>query len=307
MMRNPLPLLLTLLSLSALGVQQNSGEYYLLGSGDLIEIEVLNVPNYKHLVRIDSEGNILLPYLGTVLARGNTTSQLAGELTRKMNDEIFRNPAVSVSIKEHASQPISILGAVRAPGTYQIKQANYTLLELLSAAGGIASTADDRIIINRGDREGESEPIEVALSDLYGARLSALNFQLQPGDVVRIPPREEYNPNVYFVIGEVLRPGDFTFPKDRSLLLTQAVAAAGGTLKTAKANDGILVRYNEDGSQTRIPIPFKKMMAGKVDDIRIRPDDIIFIPGSNSKTIMYGLLGVIPSTVQQATTTVGRP
>ncbi len=306
-MRKLIPLLISIGSMLVLVAQEESGGDYVLGPGDLIQVEVLNVPGYKYQVRLDSEGNILLPYLGMVSARGNTTTQLAGQLTREMNDQVFRNPSVSVSIEEHASQPISILGAVRLPGTYQKIKPQYTLLDLLSAAGGIDAGADDRIIIKRGANTGEAESIELALSDFYGARLNALNFQLQPGDVVSIPPREEYNPDVYFVIGEVLRPGDFVFPKDRSLLLTQAVAAAGGTLKTAKANDGILVRYNEDGSQTRLPIPFKKMMAGKVNDIRVQPQDIIFIPGSNSKTIMYGLLGVIPNTVQQATTTVGRP
>lgn len=298
-----------LISLSLLGSALVQGEDvtdYRLGPEDLIQVEVLNVEGYKHDVRLSNTGDILLPHLGQVAAAGKTTSELAADLTALMKDTLFRDPTVSVTVKEYKSSPILLIGAVQTPGVYQKVTSDYKLIDLLSEAGGVMDSAGDTIKIQRRDEEGPGKAIELAMSDLYGARLSTLNFALEAGDVVTIPPRETHNPDVYFVIGEVGKPGDYSFPKDRDLLVTQAISAAGGPLKTAKVDKGMLVRYNQDGTEARIPFNFKKMLRGQEPDVKIQPQDIVFLPGSNAKTIMYGLLGVIPNTAQQATTTTLR-
>jgi hypothetical protein len=47
-------------------------------------------------------------------------------------------------------------------------------------------------------------------------------------------------------------------------------------------------------------VDFAAILSGKQPDFKVLPNDIIFIPGSKYKTLAYGLLGVVPQTVQQA-------
>ena len=71
-----------------------------------------------------------------------------------------------------------------------------------------------------------------------------------------------------------------------------------GRLKTAKMSGGILVRYDENGKRQELKIDFAAILKGKQQDFGVRPNDILFIPGSGAKTLGYGLLGVIPGAVQ---------
>jgi len=111
---------------------------------------------------------------------------------------------------------------------------------------------------------------------------------------------------VYYVIGEVMSPGAYQLPADRTLLLTQALAQAGGPMKTAKMNSGLLVRYDEQGTRQELAVNFSDLLKGKKADFPIQSNDVIFIPGSNFKNIGYGLLGSIPSTITRIPTDISR-
>lgn len=65
-------------------------------------------------------------------------------------------------------------------------------------------------------------------------------------------------------------------------------------------SSGLLVRYDEQGTRQELAVNFSDVLKGKGLDFPVQTDDVIFIPGSNFKTIGYGLLGIIPSTVSGA-------
>ncbi len=112
---------------------------YVLGPGDEVALWALGAEEISaHPIRVDPSGFIDVPLIGHFQAGGLTVEQLREELTRRLQAQI-RRPQVSISITEFRSQPVSVLGAVNKPGTYQL-QGQKTLLEALSLAEGFATT-----------------------------------------------------------------------------------------------------------------------------------------------------------------------
>ncbi len=276
-------------------------EEYLLGPGDVIEISVFGVEDFNYSVRIGSSGSITLPSAGSVRAEDKTAGQLALDLAKAMDGTLFRDPQVTVTIKEFRTYPVTVVGAVNRPGTIQMDAGGLRLIDALAGAGGVDPLAGDSVVIQRShEGEGmEPEIIRIGLDDLFNRSVATLNIALEPGDLVSVPPAPKTEGKVFYVIGEVVRPGVFNIPAGKKLYLTQAVAEAGGTLKTAKSKKGILVRYSDEGERQELSVNFDAVLKGKKPDILVRERDVIFIPGSNVKTIGYGLLGVIPGVASQ--------
>ncbi len=283
------------------GKSKTAIEEYVLGTGDVIEISVFGVEDFNYSVRIGSSGTITLPSVGAVPAKGKTVGQLALDLARAMDGKLFRDPQVTVTIKELRTYPVTVVGAVNRPGTVQMDASGLKLIDALAAAGGVAPQAGDSVVVQRNSvGEGiEPEIIRIGLDDLFNRSVATLNIALEAGDLVSVPPAPKTVGKVFYVIGEVLRPGVFNIPAGKRLYLTQAVAEAGGTLKTAKTQKGILVRYSEEGDREELAVNFEDVLKGKRPDILVQERDVIFIPGSNIKTIGYGLLGVIPGVASQ--------
>ena len=276
---------------------------YRLGKGDLIEVGVFGVDQFRYSVRVGAAGSITLPYVGEVQASGLTVSELAQRLAERMDGTLFRNPEVLIAVKEFRSNPIILLGSVNRPGAYHDKTGDLKLLDLLAEAGGVTPSAGEFVMIQRGgdDEADVGEVTKLRLDDLFNNGISALKTPVREGDVVTVPAKErEPPPGMFYVVGEVGRPGVFKLPEEKQVFLTQAVASAGGPLRTAKLGKGMLVRYGETGVRQQISVNFKEMLKGKQPDIAIQAKDIIFIPGSSMKTIGYGLLGLIPATIGYA-------
>jgi polysaccharide export outer membrane protein len=110
---------------------------------------------------------------------------------------------------------------------------------------------------------------------------------LRGGDIIQVPERR---PEMFYIIGEVHRPGVFQLPVKEKVFLTQAIAQAGGPMRTAKANKGMLVRFDESGNRTEMALNFNDILKGRKPDMLISPNDVIFIPGSTFKNIRDGPL-----------------
>jgi len=284
--------------LSRLGKQPV--EDYKVGPGDLLEITVFGEEKLSPTLRVSSSGEITLPFIESVQVAGMSPLEIEKELKKRLDGTVIHNPQVTVFVKEYRSQPIFVLGAVEKPGEYQMSRA-VRVVDAIAMAGGLKiEKASNFAVIQR------SEPIpggdgslvtKINLKDLLDKGEAELNLPLHAGDVVQIPERV---PELFYVIGEVNRSGAFALPLDQKLLLSQALAWAGGPMKTAKLSKGVLVRYDERGDRQEMAVNFDDIMKGKTSDVEIRKDDVVFIPGSKFKTISYGLLGAIPSTVSGA-------
>src|SRR5579859_7317138 len=151
------------------------------------------------------------------------------ELLRR---KYMKDPHVSVFVREMQSHPVSVLGAVRRPGVFQVRGSK-TLLEVLSLAEGLADDAGETVIIMRGaglqnsrgasleetipekntNESQASDVVQVSLKNLLDSSDVRQNPMVNPGDIVKV-----LRAGIVYVVGEVQRPGGFTMKsseKDR--------------------------------------------------------------------------------------------
>lgn len=291
---------------------------YKLGGGDLIQVSVFGIEDFKYSLRVNSRGEITLPFLGKVNAANLTPAELEYHLKTRLESGLIHNAQVSVFVQEYRSQAVFILGAVVQPGQYQIIH-QLNLVDILAMAGGLdVETAGDLAIVQRmspsqtptsksqfsgsGEqtlnvRKQGSKVIEVDLKALLDGKNLSLNVPIKGGDVINVPPRKK---DLFYVVGEVNRAGAYEIPRKNNVFVSQAIAWAGGPLKTADTKKGILVRYKDNGGREELEVNFRDIMKGRKSDFAIQPNDIVFIPGSMYKTLGYGLIGAIPSAASGA-------
>lgn len=265
---------------------------YRIGPEDLLDISVFEVPEMSRTVRVSASGEISLPLLGQVQAAGLTALQLERSLTEKLQQTYIKDPQVSVFLKEFKSDPVSIVGAVQAPGPYYI-QLPKSLLEMLAMAHGLpdAPRGPGRfILVSRGRRAmsqvpagGGSAPepqtLEIPVAELLKAGGERWNVTIYPGDVIKVTPAAQV-----YVAGDVNRPGAFTLTGLDSISLIQALALAGGTIKSAKLSDSVIIHNDDKGNRTEQKVDLKRVLRGKEPDILLVANDVLFIPGSMTKT-----------------------
>ncbi len=147
---------------------------YVIGSGDLLGVDVFDVPELSRDVRVNESGYISLPLMpAKVRAEGLTTFQLQDKLAELLQTNgLVSSPQVSVSLKERNSQPITIIGSVKTPMVIQAVRQT-TLLQALSQAGGIADDAGNTVIVTRPAEK--SLPAERPECSAHGRRASVVH------------------------------------------------------------------------------------------------------------------------------------
>ncbi|MFB3905235.1 MAG: polysaccharide biosynthesis/export family protein [Acidobacteriota bacterium] len=283
-------------------VKRPSDSDYRLGRGDVIEVKVFGEDQFNQVARLSGSGEITMPFIGNVQLGGLSQFEAEARLRELLGASLLKNPQVVVFIREYRSQPVFILGAVNSPGQYLMTH-QLRLVDALSMAGGLSpNRAGENVIVQRNggtDSTSKTETIRVDLKELLEEGNLALNIPLQGGDIVQVPERLR---QVFYVIGEVHRPGLFELPAKQPLFLTQALAQAGGPMRTAKIKKGMLIRFDEKGGRKEIAVNLDNILKGRTSDMSLSPNDVIFVPGSTFKNIGYGLLGVIPGTVSSTVT-----
>jgi polysaccharide export outer membrane protein len=142
---------------------------YVIGNGDVIDIEVFDVKELSREVRVSQTGSIGIPLVPVRLHVGGLTEvQTEQKITEVLEAHgLVSHPQVSVSVKERKSKPITVVGAVQHAMVYQADRP-VTILEVLAEAGGIANDAGDTVIVTRPSQEppaDSSEPPAIALED----------------------------------------------------------------------------------------------------------------------------------------------
>jgi polysaccharide biosynthesis/export protein len=132
---------------------------YVIGSGDVLTIEVFDVPELTRDLRVSQTGSIGIPLVPVRLhVSGLTEIQAAAKISEVLQaNGLVSHPVVSVAVKEKKSKPITVVGAVMHPMVYQADR-QVTLIEVLAEAGGIANDASDTVIISRPETDPASDP-----------------------------------------------------------------------------------------------------------------------------------------------------
>jgi polysaccharide export outer membrane protein len=247
----------------------------LIGAGDLLEVSLYGMPDFKTDVRVNSGGEISLPMIGTMPVAGLSVEQAETLIAHKLTEKgLFNDPHVTVFEKEYATQGISLLGEVQKPGIYPLLGSR-KLYDAISAAGGTTPKAGRYVLITR--RNDPQHPVRVPL--MTGAPESMENnVTVEPGDTILVSKA-----GVVYVVGDVHQPGGFVMENGNDITVLKAIALAQGTNPNAKLDSARLIRKTPDGPQD-VPLSLKKIMAAKAPDPQLQADDVVFVPNSAGKS-----------------------
>ncbi len=130
-------------SLAALSTPPSTADVdYRIGALDKLDITVFQIKDLTvEKMQVDASGQILLPLIGSVMARGKTTSELSNEIATRLAAKYLQSPQVSVTVEEAVSQKVSVEGAVNEAGVFELK-GRTSLLEAVARAKGAAKNAN---------------------------------------------------------------------------------------------------------------------------------------------------------------------
>ncbi|WP_298977484.1 SLBB domain-containing protein [uncultured Thermosynechococcus sp.] len=267
----------------------NPLEDYLLGPGDVLFIEVVNLPasvTSQREFTVNLDGSVTLPLAGRVMVGGLTLPQ-AERLILNAYSKVMRFPAVTVTLQTPRPMKILVAGEVSRPGSYVVPFTSVSasaagvglsggltwprLSQVLAQSGGITQEADIRNIeIRRQLGNGQTAVTKINLWEMIQSGDANQDITLRSDDVILVPKAKEVNAaeairvaSATFspekiqiqVIGEVSRPGIVEVPANATL--TQGIGAAGGfNVQRANRSRVTLVRLNRDGTVSRRRIPF---------------------------------------------------
>ncbi len=221
-----------------------------------------------------AEGLKILPERAqAILIRGEQVIPLDLVALYHRGDELANLPVQSgdkISIQQKLTIRVSVAGEVKQPGTYDIEVGS-GILEAIAIAGGTTELASlQRAFV---DRNGTAIPVNL-LQVLVKGETHA-NFPLQDGDVVIVPT----NLTRFAVVGQVTRPGYYPMPEGKPVLLSDAIAIAGGPTPRAITSRVYILRL-ENGEWKRIQVPYLRFL--RQGDLKANPllkeGDVVFVP-----------------------------
>src|SRR6202453_3709467 len=280
-----------------------------VGTGDVLHVDVFDVPELSRDIRVSETGDISYPLLpGRIHASGLTPYQLEQKLGELLIENgLVTHPQVSVLVKEQNSQPVSVVGAVLKPGVIQIIRPT-TVLELLANAGGITDDAGNYVIITRNTAPAEardeaavetaepppvtptdelalpSQILTIRLQDLLESGNPVYNIFVYGGDVVSIP-----RGGIVYVTGAgVAQPGGYILQSHGAqITVMKAIALAHGLTTFSKSDDAVIMRSNPaPGQKDIIPVHIKQIENQKADDMAMKSNDILYIPDNLGKKVL---------------------
>ena len=254
--------------------QQSTGEYR-LGPKDLLEIKVFEIPELNLERRVSDAGTLVLPLLGEFSVTGMTASEVHDKLEAMLTAKYVNRANVSIVIKEFTNKPLSIVGAVERPGSLPVS-GRYSLLQAISAAGGLSATAGKRIYVLRKAENGLTDSLEINTDDLFRGSSQMWNIPVFPSDVVNVPARSTVK---VYCLGAVNKPGDLEFYSDDRISLLSVIAKAGGL--TDRASREIHIKHrNAEGKDVETKADYRRIVSGKVPDPTLQPDDVVVVQES---------------------------
>jgi len=255
-------------------------ESLLVGPGDMLHITIYDEPGLEQRARVNDAGEVSLSMIGSVKVAGQTPFDAARAIRSKyVAANLLRNPQVSVMVEEYATQTVSVLGQVNRPGAVQMVTPR-SILDVIAMAGGLTATADRHITVQR--KGNTADRTTVFIPNDSDAALKQNALQVNPGDTVVVPKAP-----IVYVLGDVARPGGYPMENDSQITVLRSIAMAGGSNKTAAEGRARLIRQASGGYSEQV-LHLKDMEKGKIADMQLLPNDVIYVPFSYAKNLAVG-------------------
>lgn len=225
---------------------------------------VFKNPDLTGDLRVSEAGAIGFPLIGSVQVSGLTLPGAERKVAQMLRDGGFvLNPQVNILLTQALGNQVSVIGQFVRPGRYALEAAGGRLSGMVAAAGGIATTGADVVIVS-GLRNGKPfrQEIDVVKMSLNGN--SAEDIPLAGGDTLFVN-----RASMFYIFGQVQRPGQYRL--ERGMTVMQALASGGGVTGKGTSRGIVLHRRDAKGK-------VKEESVSLDDDMR--DEDVIYVKES---------------------------
>jgi polysaccharide biosynthesis/export protein len=264
-----------------------------IGPDDLIGLSVYDSPEFSRTVRVGPDGTIRLPMLKQkIQAAGILPSDLEISVAKALVDEkLLVEPFVTVTMAEYHSRPISVVGAVKNPLTFQAV-GSVTLIDAVTRAGGLTDEAEGELIVSRASVGTQAALLQrISVRELIDQADPAVNLKLTGGEEIRVPAAPRIT-----VTGNVKKPGSYPLKENSEMTVMKAIALAEGTAQFF-GNKAYIYRADDaTGKKNEIEVSLADILKRKAQDVPLVPRDILYITDSSGKRNLDRALGIAAAT-----------
>ncbi len=256
-----------------------------IGPNDLLSVSVADCPELTRNFRVSADGTLLLPLLAQrIYVAGRYPSDIENLITAALvNDQILVRPVVLVSVAEYRSVPVSVVGAVKRPMTFQAV-GNLTLLDALTQAEGLTPDAGPEILVSKPETgaDGKSSIVvqRIPVKKLIDEADPAMNIRLEGGEEIRIPPAGKV-----YVLGNVKRSGAFPIADGNDTSVLKVIALTEGLMPYSDKQAYIYRREGGKDGRDEIAVPLEKILKRKAPDVQLQANDILYIPDNTGRRL----------------------
>jgi polysaccharide biosynthesis/export protein len=260
---------------------------YTLGPGDEVTVTVWAHPEISGPRIVGPDGNVLLPFVGSVKFADLTADEAGGKVTQILSD-YYVKPVATVTIDAYSGNNVTVLGHVAKPGLLHFTDPP-TLLEALANAGTQNGRDDVSGVLTRcAIFRGSDRVVWLDLRPLLRGQDPALNIRLRRNDLVYVPDSDE----MIYVMGQVKNPGAYPLTPNMSFL--SALAQAGGVNDNGQPKEIVLARPSQNAQRI---INFRDFVqANGESNYALESGDIIYVPKSGIARVGYVLQQLNPIT-----------
>jgi protein involved in polysaccharide export with SLBB domain len=292
-------------------------------SGDVLHVSVPQLGELQErTVRVDEQGNISLPLLGTLHAAGLTEDALRQQLTARASEYMY-HPQVDLFVASYSSRQAGVLGEVRNPGMYTLHGPEDTVRQMIQRAGGINDNGEREVLLmplgsdalkppsanpsatqygsmpgaagrlvstasqNPGSPQGTMTPLVISLVP-GGPDERYLDLPVIPGDTLLVPRAGDVT-----VTGWVYTPK--VIPITPGLTVLGAVAAAGGPMFAADKNAVELIRQDGNGQIAVHKVDLDRITKHESPDVEVQANDVVQVSYSTLRIPPYAAYYVLQS------------
>lgn len=260
---------------------------YLIGPGDRVNVMVWARPELSGAHVVGPDGDIQVPFLGSVRIAEMTPDQASARLSSALS-EYYVSAYATITMLSYSGNTVTVLGHVAHPGLLTFNN-NPTLLEVLARAGTVQTDSKITDITRCAVFRGKDRALWLDLRPLYRGDNLALNLRIIRGDYVYVPDPSD---QLVYVLGQVNKPGAYALTPNMSFLA--ALAEAGGPSDAAKPSQIVLARPRDNRQQV---IDLAAFLAGNgAANYSLEEGDIIYVPKSGLATMGYVLQQLNPIT-----------
>lgn len=241
-------------------------EVYKVGINDVLFISLQHSSNSSsRYYTVLNDGNIDYPLAGELVSVAGLTTEEIEELLR-VKVTLYKNPDITVTVREHASHKIVVLGSVEKTGEKFLRREAMPLYVIRAEA--IVKPNATHVVLKRGDAEKQT-------FDLNDSKTGEI--LIQSGDIIEFTNNEKITKTAavtgFYYVGQLVRQfGRRDFYE--GLTLTQAILESGG-LRNSKIDKVIIRRKNEEGLLESITYKLKDIKEGKIPDPELEAGDTI--------------------------------